>query len=192
VDGLMARLVETGHDVREMARAGIAAIGPATAARLGNYGLRPAAMPSEYRAEAIAEAIRADRIRGAHILIPRAQAAREALIDLLRGAGAAAVDVAAAYQIVRPAPPALESVRQLIERGEIDLVTFTSSSTVSNFCAMVGADIAQGMAAAAIGPITAETARERGFKVVAQPASYTVAGLCAAIQDYFAGRKKSA
>ena len=192
VDGLMARLVATGHDVREMARAGIAAIGPATAARLRHYGLRPAALPGEYRAEAIAAAIGVDRIKGARILIPRAQAAREALIDLLRGAGAEAVDVAAAYQTVRPAPPALESVKQLLERGEIDLVTFTSSSTVNNFCAMVGADLAQGMAAAAIGPITAETARERGFKVVAQPPSYTVEALCTAIQNYFAGLKKSA
>src|SRR5262249_42314564 len=130
-------------------------------------------------------------IKGARILIPRAQAAREALIDLLRGAGAAAVDVAAAYQTVRPAPPALESVRQLIADGEIDLVAFTSSSTVNNFCAMVCDDIAKGMGAAAIGPITAETARERGFKVVAQPASYTVQALCAAIQDYFAEVKRS-
>ncbi len=192
VDGLMARLGETGHDVRDMAGAAIAAIGPATAARLRHYGLRPAAVPVEYRAEAIATAIGADRIRGVRILIPRAQTAREALIDLLRGAGAAAVDVAATYQTVRPSPPVLDSVRQLIARGEIDLVAFTSSSTVNNFCALAGGDIAKGMAAAAIGPITAETARERGFKVVAQPATYTVEGLCAAIQDYFAGVKESA
>ena len=173
-----------------MAGAGIAAIGPPTAARLRHYGLRAAAMPAEYRAEAIVTAIGAHRIKDARILIPRAQTAREALIDLLRAAGAAAVDVAAAYQTIRPAPPALDSVKRLIARGEIDLVAFTSSSTVRNFCAMVGGDAARGMAAAAIGPITAETAAEYGMRVVAQPAAYTVDGLCAAIQDYFRRKGK--
>jgi len=187
VDGLMARLGETGHDVREMAAASIAAIGPATAARLRHYGLRAATIPDEYRAEAIVTAIGPGRIAGARILIPRAQVAREALIDLLRDGGAAVVDVAAAYQTVRPAPPALGSVKQLLARGEIDLVAFTSSSTVDNFCAMIGVDAAQGLAAAAIGPITAQTAQAHGFRVVVQPAAYTVEGLCAAIRDYFSG-----
>lgn len=190
VDGLIDRLGETGHDVREMAAASIAAIGPATAARLRHYGLRAAAMPDEYRAEAIVTAIGPGRIAGAHILISRAQVAREALIDLLRDGGAAVVDVAAAYQTVRPTPPALGSVKQLLARGEIDLVAFTSSSTVNNFCAMIGVDAAQGLAAAAIGPITAQTAQARGFRVVAQPAAYTVEGLCAAIRDYFSGNRR--
>jgi len=190
VDGLMARLDETGHDVREMAGAGIAAIGPATAARLRHYGLRAAAMPGEYRAEAIVAAVGAHRIKDARILIPRAQTAREALIDLLRAAGAGAVDVAPAYKTVRAAPPALDSVKRLIARGEIDLVAFTSSSTVHNFCAMVGADAARGLSAAAIGPITAATVAEYGMRVVAQPPAYTVDGLCAAIQDYFRRKGK--
>ncbi len=188
VDGLMARLGETGHDVRELAAASIAAIGPATAARLRHYGLRAAVVPGEYRAEAIAAAIGPQRIAGARILIPRAQIAREALIDLLRQAGAAAVDVVAAYQTMLPSPPALGSVKRMIARGEIDLVAFTSSSTVNNFCAMTGADAVKRLAAAVIGPITAETARARGFKVVAQPAAYTVEALCTAIREYFSGK----
>ncbi len=190
VDVLMARLDETDHDVREMAGAGIAAIGPATAARLRHHGLHAAAMPAEYRAEAIVAAIGAQSIKDTRILIPRAQTAREALIDLLRGAGAAVVDVAAAYKTVRPAPPALDLVKRLIARGEIDLVAFTSSSTVHNFCAMVGGDAARGLAAAAIGPITAETVSEHGMRVVAQPSRYTVDDLCAAIQDYFSRKGK--
>jgi uroporphyrinogen III methyltransferase/synthase len=189
VDGLMERLDATGHDVRELGGASIAAIGPATAARLRHYGLRAAVMPEEYRAEAIAAAIGRQRIAGARILIPRAQIAREALIDLLREAGAAAVDVVAAYRTVRPSPPALAAVKRMLGRGEIDLVAFTSSSTVNNFSTMIGSDEVAGWAAAVIGPITAETARARGFRVVAQPAAYTVEGLCGAIRDYFAGMK---
>ena len=191
VDGLIARMADTGHDVREMAGASIAAIGPATAARLRRYGLRAAIVPAEYRAEAIATAIGPQRTSGARILIPRAQVAREALIDLLRNGGAAVVDVVATYQTVRPQPAVLDAVKRMLARGEIDLAAFTSSSTVSNFCAMVGQDAARGLPAAAIGPITAETARASGLKVVVQPASYTVEALSAAIRDYFKQKKPS-
>jgi uroporphyrinogen III methyltransferase/synthase len=189
VDALIARLADTGHDVREMAAASIAAIGPATTARLRNYGLRAAAVPSEYRAEAIVDAIGRHRIHAARILIPRAQIARQALIDLLKEAGAAAVDVVAAYKTIRPQPPVLGAVKRMLARGEVDLAAFTSSSTVDNFCAMVGEDAARGLAAAAIGPITADTARSHGLNVVVQPASYTAPALCAAIRDYFAALK---
>jgi uroporphyrinogen III methyltransferase/synthase len=107
---------------------------------------------------------------------------------MLKDAGAAAVDVVAAYKTVHPHPPVLDVVKRMLARGEIDLAAFTSSSTVDNFCAMVGADAARGLPAAAIGPITAETARARGLNVVAQPASYTVEALCAAIRGYFTSR----
>ncbi len=185
VDAMMARLADRGHDVREMAGANIAAIGPATAARLRRYGLRAAAVPNEYRAEAIVDAIGTDRIRGARILIPRAQLAREVLIDMLHEAGAAAVDVAAAYQTIRPRSAAVDAVKRMLARGEIDIVAFTSSSTVANFCAMVGEDAARGLAAAVIGPITAATARAHGLNVVVQPKSYTVDALCDAIRNHF-------
>jgi uroporphyrinogen III methyltransferase/synthase len=191
VDALIARIAASGHDVREMGSANIAAIGPATAARLRNYGLIAAAMPGEYRAEAIIDAIGTQRIKGARILIPRAQVAREALIGMLKDAGAATVDVAPAYKTVRPHPPVLGAVQRLLQRNEIDLVAFTSSSTVTNFCAMVGEGAVQGLAAAAIGPITAATARARGMNIVVQPASYTVDALCTAIRDYLAREKKS-
>jgi uroporphyrinogen III methyltransferase/synthase len=191
VDALIARMADTGHDVREMAGASIAAIGPATAARLRRYGLRAAVVPDEYRAEAIAGAIGPQRIGGARVLIPRAQVAREALIGLLKDAGAAAVEVVAAYQTVRPQPAVLDAVKRMLARGEIDLAAFTSSSTVNNFCTMVGEDAAAGLPAAAIGPITAQTARSRGLNVVVQPASYTVEALCNAIRGYFTQKEPS-
>ncbi len=191
VDALMTRMAQTDHDVREMGAAHIAAIGPATAARLRHYGLIAAAMPAEYRAEAIVSAIGPQRVKGARILIPRAQVAREALIGMLQAAGAAAVEVAPAYKTIQPRPAVLGLVQRLLAGGEIDLAAFTSSSTVTNFCAMVGAEAARGLAAAAIGPITAQTARSHGLNVVVQPRSYTVDALCDAIRDYFASAKKS-
>ncbi|HKD65392.1 MAG TPA: uroporphyrinogen-III C-methyltransferase [Candidatus Binataceae bacterium] len=188
VDALLTRIKDTGHDVREMAGANLAAIGPATANRLRHYGLRAAIVPDEYRAEAIAGAIGPQRIRGARFLIPRAQVAREALIDLLKNAGAATVDVAASYKTVRPRSPVLDPVKRMLARGEIDLAAFTSPSTVNNFCAMVGNEAARGLAAAVIGPITGEAARARAMEVVVEPASYTVDALCTAIRDYFVAK----
>jgi len=189
VDSFIARLTALGRDIRELGRARIAAIGPATAARLKRYALRIAIQPSEYRAEAIAEAIGAARIRGARFLIPRAQVAREALPEILADQGASAVEVVPSYKTVMPKGARTERMRRLVDAGAIDLVAFTSSSTVTNFCAIVGA-VPHGLKAGAIGPITAETARTLGFEVVVSPSEYTIDALVAAITEYFAKRGK--
>ncbi len=186
VESFIARLRALGRDIREIGRASLAAIGPATAAKLREHALKVAAIPAEYRAEAIAEAIGSGRIRGAGFLIPRAQAAREALPDLLRAAGAREVAVVPSYRTLKPKSPQVDRIRELIGAGRIDLVTFTSSSTVLNFRDLLGAT-PDGLKAAAIGPITAETARSIGFEVVVSPAEYTIDALCAAIADYFRG-----
>jgi uroporphyrinogen III methyltransferase/synthase len=73
----------------------------------------------------------------------------------------------------------------MAKAGAIDLVAFTSSSTVTNFCEMVGSGATRGLKAAAIGPVTAETARAAGLEVVVQPREYTVAALTDAIRDFF-------
>jgi uroporphyrinogen III methyltransferase/synthase len=187
VDAFIARMRERGRDIRELGRASLAAIGPATGARLRRYALNVAALPAEYRAEAIADAIGADRIRGARFLIPRAQVAREALPEILAAAGARQVEIVAAYKTVKPAAVRTDRVRELLEAGAIDLLAFTSSSTVKNFCELIG-DVPRGLKAAAIGPITAETARSLGMDVVVTPSDYTVEALNDAIAAYFASR----
>jgi uroporphyrinogen III methyltransferase/synthase len=142
-------------------------------------------MPDEYRAEAIADAIGSKRIRGKRFLIPRAEIAREALPGILRAKGAREVQIAPAYRTIKPKGAQVERMRELIASRAIDLVTFTSSSTVKNFCELVGI-AAKGLKAAAIGPITAEAARRKGFEVVVTPNEYTISALTAAIRDYFA------
>jgi hydroxymethylbilane synthase len=186
VERMLERMTTRGVGLRALEGAKLGAIGPATAARLTEHALTVAAMPREYRAEAIVEAIGAERIRCARILIPRAQVAREILPEMLMAAGAREVVVAPVYKTVKPANAPVERVRAMAASGTIDLVAFTSSSTVTNFCEMVGAAVARGLKAAAIGPITAETARAAGLRVVAQPTEYTVPGLIAAIRNYFA------
>ena len=184
VEAFIERLRILEADIRAAAGARIAAIGPATAARLRHYGLKVAAVPTEYRAEALIEALTERAIAGARILIPRAQIAREILPQLLHKKGAEEVLVAAAYKTVTPYGADAERMRKLIRAGAIDLVTFTSSSTVNNFQAMLGVQI-NGLKAAAIGPITAETATMSGFDVVITPTAYTVDSLIDAMLRYY-------
>ena len=184
VERFMERLRVLQVDIRAAARAQIAAIGPATAARLRHYGLRVAAVPREYRAEALSEALGEGAIAGARILIPRAQIAREVLPELLRDKGATEVVVAPSYKTVTPSHFDGERIRELVRSGAIDLVTFTSSSTVTNFRAMLDMGIVP-LKAAAIGPITAETARACGFDVVITPSVYTVDSMLDAILKHF-------
>jgi uroporphyrinogen III methyltransferase / synthase len=190
VESFISRLRFVGCDIRRIGKASIAAIGPATAERLAHYGLRVAAMPDdEFRAEAIVDAIGMKRIRGKRFLIPRAEVAREALPELLRKCRAREVLIAPAYRTIKPKGAQVERMRELIATRGIDLVTFTSSSTVNNFCKLTGGAI-KGMKAAAIGPITAETARSKGFEVVVIPAEYTVGALTDAIAQYFKEAKR--
>ncbi|MGH7864815.1 MAG: uroporphyrinogen-III C-methyltransferase [Candidatus Binataceae bacterium] len=185
VDGFMARVRERGHDIREAARASIGAIGPATAACVEQYALQVAVMPSEYRAEAIVPALGPGRIKGKTFLVARAQDAREVLPEMLRAQGAAAVVIAPTYRTVLPAGAAVEKIRDQVLADAPDLVVFTSSSTVSNYCALMGR-AGDGQKAAVIGPITEKTALEHGFSVVAKPDEYTIAALTDAIRGHFA------
>jgi uroporphyrinogen III methyltransferase/synthase len=184
VESFVERLKSLKRDIRVLGRASIAAIGPATAARLAGYALRVTAVPDEYRAEKIVGAIGIKRIRGKRFLIPRAQLAREAMPEILRDQGAKEVVIAPAYRTVKPKGAQVARMRELIASGKIDLVTFTSSSTVTNFCELIGKS-GKGIRAAAIGPITAATAKEHGFDVVLSPSKFTIEALTEAISEYY-------
>ena len=97
-------------------------------------GIRPDLIPDEYRAEAVVEAFKAKGAGNLRILLPRAAEARELLPEELRKMGAR-VDVVEAYRTIMP-DTGTHIVRSMLEKGEIDMVTFTSSSTVSNFSGM--------------------------------------------------------
>ncbi len=161
----------------------VAAIGPATAAALRRLGLTPDLVPEDYVAEAIAEGL--GDVNGRAILLPRADIAREALARLLRERGAR-VDEVVAYHTLpdRPEPGA----RHALEAG-VDVLTFTSSSTVRNFVALLGEQalrIASGAVVACIGPITAGTARNLGLTPDVIARTYTTEGLLEALIDHFA------
>jgi uroporphyrinogen III methyltransferase/synthase len=183
------RLEGLGKDVRDLKGIKIGAIGPKTAEAVHERGIRPDLVPDEYRAEAVVEAFRHRGVKEARILLPRAAEARKVLPEGLEKMGAR-VDVVTAYQTLRP-DHAKGQVREMLERGEIDMVTFTSSSTVHNFVDMFGAENQQlgkwmgHLAVACIGPITANTARQKGFTVALVPSAYTIEALTEAIVQYF-------
>jgi len=187
VEFFMRRLSFHGRDVRELKGIRICAIGPATAEALGKWGLRADLLPSEYRAEAILEGLAAIAIKGQRFLLPRAQGARDVLPKEISRRGGE-IDVVTAYRTVKAGVDP-QRVKELLGEGKIHAITFTSSSTVTNFLDLLNGenikDLLQGVTIASIGPITAEAARQQGIKTDIQPTQYTIPALAEAIVDYF-------
>lgn len=158
----------------------IAAIGPATARALEARGIHCEFIPDKYVAEAIVTKI--GNVNGQRILLPRADIARETLAIELANRGAVVHEIAVYRTLpVAPDPDGLAELR----RG-VDAITFTSSSTVRNFVALVGQDsISPYPVVACIGPITAQTARQAGLPVQVMAREYTTDGLVAALDHYF-------
>ncbi|HLA39567.1 MAG TPA: uroporphyrinogen-III C-methyltransferase [Candidatus Glassbacteria bacterium] len=189
VKALLEELHARGRDVRALGRAALCAIGPATAEALTRLGLKVDLVPQTYVAESIVEALKSlGTLEGKKIFLPRAEIARKVLPESLAALGAEITEVPV-YSTQIETPENLEQVKQALLGGEIDLVTFTSSSTVENFVALVGEDIARRAAErtayAAIGPVTAEKAEACGLKPAIVPDDYTIEAMCDAICDYF-------
>lgn len=182
VEQFFARLDRVG-DVRDLRGIRLGAIGPATAAALTARGLKIDFVPEEYRAEAVIAGLLAIGVDGRRVLIPRAREAREILPEQLAEAGAE-VDVVPAYETVLDQSGSGE-LRAMLDGGEIDVITFTSSSTVRNFVTLLdGYDFSRmpaSVTVACIGPITADTARELGLRVDLVAGKYTIPGLIEAI-----------
>lgn len=191
VNGVAAfreRLRLAGLDARALAGSRVAAIGPETAEALRRDGLRVEVVPLEYRAEGLVELLGPRVGPGSEVLLVRATEAREVLPRELAARGAR-VTVAPAYRTVTVADGA-ERVVGLLEARQVDVMTFTSSSTVRGFMAFLPPDAIERLLAdvvlAAIGPITAATLAEYGLPTRVMPREYTVPALASAIAAHFA------
>jgi uroporphyrinogen III methyltransferase/synthase len=186
------RLSAAERDARSLARARIVAIGPATADALRSHGIEADLVPPEFKAEGILAALAGEPMGGARILIPRAEAARDVLPAELERQGAT-VDVVPAYRTVRSAREA-RTLREHLNAGRIHAVTFTSSSTVTNFCRALGeADLPallDGVTIACIGPITAATAREHRLTPHITCTEYTIPALATALASHFGNQPR--
>ena len=162
----------------------IAAIGPATARALGEMGLHVDEVPKQAIAESLVESLR-DQVSGKNVLLVRAKVARDVLPEELRSAGAI-VDVVDAYQTVVPTTSA-DDLRLIFAAASRmpDVVTFTSSSTVTNFFRLLHeANVSAwptAMAAASIGPITSQTLRHHGIEPAVEAMEYTIPGVVEAL-----------
>ena len=178
VKAFFERLFAQGKDSRALGGLRTAAIGPVTAETLLKYGINTDILPKNYRAESVVEAFSDQDVSGKKILLPRAEEARPVIPVELEKMGAT-VDEVAVYRTVQDK----ENVDALLEdlkKGAVDMVTFTSSSTVKNFKALIPeaefSDLLKGVDIACIGPITEDTATELGFKVAVVADEYTHSG----------------
>ncbi len=187
VSAFFQRLKEKGKDRRSLSGVKICAIGPATAEELRKRGVWVDYLPKQYVAESILKGLKKEGIEGKRILLARAKKARDVLPEGLRSMGAE-VDVVEAYRTIKPKGVS-QRLRRLFQHEKVDVVTFTSSSTVHHFIDLLkGEDLKELLketAVACIGPITAQTAREAGLKVHIQPEEYTIPALTRAISRYF-------
>lgn len=184
VESARRRLLETGLDARAFGKARVAAIGEVTAEAVRQrLALKVDVVPDVFMAEELAEAMVAlGDAAGKRVLLLRADVARPVLVTRLREAGAAEVCDVAIYRTlaVETLP---EDLRETIESGQLDWITFASSGTVKSFMRLADG-LTEKLAAvkvASIGPITSQTLRALGLPPTVEAEPFTVPALVRAM-----------
>jgi uroporphyrinogen III methyltransferase/synthase len=185
------RLFAKAKDIRDLKGIKICCIGPATAQQVESKGIKVDLVPEKFISEGILESFSRINLRGKKILIARAAKARDVLPAGLKKSGAK-VDVVTAYETVNSGKKKNE-METLFKEDQVDVITFTSSSTVNNFMKIMGRNFSlpKGVKIACIGPVTAAAAARAGFSVDIHQEEYTMEGLVQSLIDYF-GRKPAA
>ncbi len=185
VEVFWQRLCNLRQDCRTLSGLRIGAIGPATAQALAAKGIIPDYVPEVYTSKGIITGLKGQNIVGQRFLLPRADIADKELVQGISQLGASVHEVTA-YRTV-PATEAITQAKQMIISGKIDVITFTSSSTVSNLVAAFGEEplTINSAKIACIGPKTAEAAIKVGLSVNIVAKEQTIADLVAAIEEYF-------
>ncbi|HUT36199.1 MAG TPA: uroporphyrinogen-III C-methyltransferase [Planctomycetota bacterium] len=183
VDSFFARLALAGRDARALPR--VAAIGPATSERLTGHGIRPDCQPERFTgAELVAALAAREPLDGRRVLLPRAADVPDTVRKGLEQAGAVVHEVDA-YRTVAGGE-ADEATVARVAAGDVDFVTFTSSSTVRGFAAALGADRLAALPSCirlvSIGPVTTQAARELGLTIAAEAEAHTIPGLVDALR----------
>ncbi|MDB6171146.1 MAG: nasF [Chthoniobacteraceae bacterium] len=185
VDAFFEMFFKLYSDLREIGGARIAAIGPATAARIRELHLKVDLQPKEYVAEGVIKAFQEDSsVENLRFLVVHPEQARDVLTAGLSKLGAI-VDEAIAYRTVPETEDSSGARARLANEGA-DLITFTSSSTVENFLALK-LPLPAGLKTASIGPVTSKTMREHGLKVDIEAKEFDIPGLLKAIAEHYHG-----
>jgi uroporphyrinogen III methyltransferase/synthase len=174
------QLLGREKDSRALAGLRIAAVGPATAGALLEHGITVDVIPQRFVAEGLLEILRArDDVAGRQVLYVTAEGARDVLPAGLREIGAK-VSIIEAYRSI-PDGVGAETLARAIERGKVDLATFTSASAVTGYIEAVGEEMALKVPAASIGPQTSAALTEAGIEVKVDAGESTIDGLVAAV-----------
>jgi len=192
VEAMFRRMARKRVSPSSLAHLKIAAIGPATKSAIEKHGLKVTVTPKKYVAESVVASLQR-RVKGKRVLLVRAKVARDVIPRELRKAGAQ-VDVVEAYQTVAPARSKAQLRAVLTGERKPHAITFTSSSTVRNFVALLGLQSARaalnkhsahrGVHSASIGPVTSATLREFSLPVDIEAKEYTIPGLVRAIVEF--------
>lgn len=182
VEHFFQRLYSKGLDTRALGHSKIATIGSATAKELLKHGIHADCIPSEYKAEGLLEAMKPLVRPKDRVLLPRAKVARSVLPEGLEELGCN-VHVVEAYRTEKDTSAKEELIR-LLENHEIDMVTFTSSSTVYHFMEQLDGktELLNNVTLACIGPITADTCKKYNLTPSIVASTYTIDGLVDAME----------
>ena len=186
VDAFFNRIFELGRDVRDLTGVKICSIGPSTTERIKGFHVSIDCQPPKYVAESVVEALKkVEEIKGKRFLMPRTDIARSYIPQELEKLGAEVSDIVA-YKTVL-ATDGDNIVLDKLKDGEVDIVTFTSASTVKNFVKIIGEDnlssFKDNVQFASIGPITNESAEEMNIEISIKAEEYTIPGLVQAIVE---------
>jgi uroporphyrinogen III methyltransferase/synthase len=195
VEYFWQRMEAAGKNATAFNGVKVCAIGPATAASLEIRGLTPQMVPPRFVAESILEELDLD-LTGQSFLLPRADIARENLVKEVQNRGGSVTQITAYRTVVADNETATgissTELVSLLEAGEVDMVTFTSSSTVRNFAKRLATtsdkplpQLLGNTAVACIGPITAGTARQYGLTINLEASEFTMDKLVEDIILYF-------
>ncbi len=176
-----AHMHGSGKDARALSNLTIIAIGPATSAHLSFYGIKADLVPQTYTSEGVISVLENLGVAGKHFLIPRAAEARDVIVKYIRDNGGICT-VIPVYKTEIPLDTAPLP-------ADFDAITFTSSSTVSNFIMLYGKDALKDKTVASIGPITTETLVKKGITVDIEAKRSDIPGLISAMEAYFEERK---
>ncbi len=192
VEAFFQRLNNLNLDSRALKNAKIGAIGPATAQALARNGIIPDCLPDVYTSQGFIAGLRSWDITEQRFLLPRADIADKELNDAIIQLGGKIHEVAV-YKTV-PAATAISRAREVLLSEEIDVITFTSSSTVSNLVAAFKEEwqAMNRVKVACIGPKTAEAASRAGLRIDIVASEHTIPGLVAAIEEYYKKDRKEA
>ena len=181
----LRRLKELGRDIRSLKDIRICTIGPATAAQLEHLSIRVDLVPDEFISEGVVKAFEKLNVRGSRALLPRAETARDVIPEGLKELGAT-VDVVTAYRTVNSGKDKSE-LASLMNEGKVDVITFTSPSTVENFMEIMGRDYAtpKGVKIACIGPVTAAAVKKAGLPADIIQERFTIPGLVETLVKHF-------